>query len=179
MKPQEVGSKTVQRADLSLFHLLKCHLGPFAYLFSGKMVTGTNDRDCIIGLIGEMKELRAKPLLHFSRGFVGEGEGHDLRDGQGVRLSHEEVKNPIDQDRGLAGPGSRNHHDIAVPGCLRQEPILGVRQYQRITHRVLSAFLAGVILVPGETGTSATRPWHRGVGTHRSIRSSRNSRREE
>src|SRR4029078_13725464 len=131
MKPQEVGSKTVQRADLGLFHLLKCHLGPFAYLFSGKMVTSTEDRDRIIGLIGEMKELRAKPLLHFSRGFVGEGEGHDLRDGQGVRLSHEEVKKAIVQERGRAGRVSRNHDVMAVPSCLRQEPILEVCQYHR------------------------------------------------
>ena len=137
-------------------------------------------RDIISSAVGAAaKELHPEPLLHFGCGFVGEGESHDLRDGQWVWLSQEEVEDTIDEDRGLAGPSSRNHHDIAVPGCLSQEPILGVRKYQHITHRVLSAFLAGVTLVPGETGMSATRPWHRGVGTHRRMRSSRNSRREE
>ena len=81
------------------------------------------------------EELRAKPLLHFSCGFIGEGKGHDFRDGQGIWLSQEEVEDAIDEDRGLAGPGSRDHHDIAVPGCLRQEPILRVRECQQLTHR--------------------------------------------
>ena len=90
------------------------------------MVTGSESGDQVIGLLGQAKELRAKPLLHFSGGFVGKGEGHDLRDGQGAWLSQEEVEDAIDQDRGLTGPGSRDHHDIAVPGCLSQEPILGI-----------------------------------------------------
>ena len=94
------------------------------------MVTGLEDGDHVIGLLGQTKELRAEPLLHFSCGFVGEGEGHDLCDGQGIWLSQEEVEDAIDEDRGLAGPGSRNHHDIAVPGGFRQEPILGVRECQ-------------------------------------------------
>ena len=179
MEPQEVRSKTMQGADLGFFHLLKRRPGPFAYLFSREMITGTKDVDLLISLLGQAKELCAEPLLHFSGGFVGESEGHDLRDGQVVWLSHEEVEDTIDKDRGLAGPGSRDHHDIAVPGCLRQEPILGVRECQSITHRLLSVFSTGVRLGPEETGKSATRPCHRGVGRRRKIRSSRNSHREE
>ncbi len=94
------------------------------------MVTGSEDGEHVIGLLGQTKELRAEPLLHFSCGFVGEGEGHDLRNGQGIRLSQEEVEDAIDEDRGLTSPGSRNHHDITVPGGLRQEPILGVSECQ-------------------------------------------------
>src|SRR6267378_5596537 len=104
------------------------------------MVTSSEGSDHVIGLLGQTKELRAEPLLHFSGGFVGEGESHDLRDGQGVWLSQKEVENTIDEDRGLAGPGSRNHHDIAVPGGFRQEPILGVRECEYITHQLLSVF---------------------------------------
>ena len=85
------------------------------------MVTGPENGDHVIGLLSQTKELRAKPLLHFSGGFVGEGQGHDLRDGQRVRFSQEEVKDAIDEDRGLASPGSCNHHDIAVPGGFCQE----------------------------------------------------------
>ena len=57
----------MQRADLGLFHLLKCHLGPFAYLFSGKMIAGTQDRDRVIGLLGQMEEtiLKQIPLGRF------------------------------------------------------------------------------------------------------------------
>ena len=143
------------------------------------MITGPEGGYHVICLLGQAKELRAKPLLHFTCGFVGEGEGHDLRDGQGVRLPHEEIEDAIDEDRGLASPGPRDHHDIAVQDCLRQEPILGVRDCQYITHRGLSVFSTGVRLGPGETGKSATRPWHRGVGRRQKIRSSRNSHREE
>ena len=104
--------KTMQGTDLGLFHLLKCRPGPFAHLFSREVITGTKDCDQVIVLLGQMKELRAKPLLHFSGGFVGEGERHDLRDDQWVRLSQEEVEDAIDEDRGLASPGSCNHRSM-------------------------------------------------------------------
>jgi hypothetical protein len=86
----------MQGTDLGLFHLLKRHPGSFTYLLSRQMISGTQDRNHIIGLLSHTKELCAKPLLHFSGSFVSEGEGHDLRDGQGVRLSHEEVEHAID-----------------------------------------------------------------------------------
>src|SRR6267143_487278 len=116
------------------------------------MVTGPEDGDHVISLLGQTKELRAEPLFYFSCGFVGEGEGHNLCDGQGVWLSQEEVEDAIDEDRGLAGPGSRNYHDITVPGGLRQEPTLGVSECQYITHHLLSAFSTGVRLGPGAIG---------------------------
>ncbi len=143
------------------------------------MVAGPEGGDHVIGLLGQAKELCAEPLLHFGCGFIGEGEGHDLCDGQGVRLSQEEVEDAIDEDRGLASPGSRNHYDIAVPGRLRQEPILGIRECQYVTHRLLSVSSTGVRLGPGAICKSATRPWRRGVGRRQKIRSSRNSHREE
>ena len=143
------------------------------------MVPGPENGDHVIGLLGQAKELRAEPLLHFSRGFVREGECHDLRDGQGVWLSQEEVEDAVDEDCGLAGPGSRDYHNIAVPGGFCQEPILGVRERQYITHQLLSVFSTGVKLEPGAIDKSATRPWRRGTGKRQKIRSSRNSHREE
>jgi hypothetical protein len=130
MEPQEVRGKTMQGPNLGLLQLFKRRPGPFAYLLSREMVTGPEDGEHVIGLLGQTKELCAESLLHFSCSFVGEGEGHDLCDGQGVWLSQEEVKDTIDEDRGLTSPGSRNHHDITVPGGLRQEPILGVSECQ-------------------------------------------------
>ncbi len=112
--------KTMQGTDLGFFHLLKGLAGAFADLLCREMVSGPEGVDQVIGLLGQTKQLNAKPLLHFSGGFIGEGEGHDLRDGQGVRLSQEKVQDTIDEDRGFAGPGSRDHHDVAVPGGLCQ-----------------------------------------------------------
>src|ERR1043166_8220671 len=179
MKSQEVRGKTMQSADLGLFHLLKRHPSTFAYFFRREVIPSTKESDQIISLLGHAKELCAKPQLHLSGGFVGEGEGYDLGDGQRVGLSHEKIQYAVDQDCGLAGSGSGDHDDIAVPCGLRQEPILRVRKYQHVTHRVFSAFLTVVTLEPWETGRSATKPWHRGVCRHRKTRSSRNSHREE
>lgn len=110
--------KTMQGANLGFFHLPKGNPRSFADLVSREMVSGSERGDQVIRLLGEAKELRVKPLLHFCRGFVGEGEGHDFRNGQGVRFSQEEVQDTIDEDRGFAGPGSCNYHDIAIPGGL-------------------------------------------------------------
>ena len=172
-------SKTMQGADLGLFHLLKRRPGPFAYLFSWEMVPGQEGGDHVIILLGQAKELQPEPLLHFSCGFVSEGESHDLRNSQRIRFSQQKVEDTVDEDRGLARPGSRDYHDIAVPGSFRQEPILGVCERQYITHHLLSAFSTGVKLGLGETDKSATRPWHRGAGRRLKIHSSRNSHREE
>jgi len=130
MKPQEMRGKTMQGADLGFFHLLKRRPRPFDYLFSRNMVPGLEGDDHVVGLLGQTKELHAKPLLHFSCGFVGESERHDLCDGQRVWLSQDEIEDAVDENRGLAGPGSRNHHDIAVPGGFRQHPILRVGKCQ-------------------------------------------------
>ena len=143
------------------------------------MVTGPESGDQVIGLLGQAKELRAEPLLHFCCGFIGEREGHNLRHGQGVWLSQEEVEDSIDQDRSLAGPGSRHYHNITVPEGLRQEAILGVCECECLTHRVLSAFSTCVRLGPGAIDRSATKPSHPDVGRRRKTRSSRNSHREE
>ena len=99
------------------------------------MIPSPECRNQFIGLLGQTKELRPEPLLHFSCGFVREGKSHDLRDGQGTGLSQEEIKDAIDKNRGLAGPGSRDHHHIAVPGRLCQEPIPRVRKCKQLTHR--------------------------------------------
>ena len=143
------------------------------------MVSGPEDGNHVIGLLSQAKKLGAEPLLHFSCGFVGEGECHDLRDGQGVWLSQEEVEDAVDEDRSLAGPGSRDHHDITVPGGFRQNPILRVCKYQKFTHRLPFAFSTCVRLGPGAIDKNATRPCCRGVGRRLKIHSSRNSHREE
>ena len=179
MKSQEVRGKTMQGADLGFFYLPKGHPGPFADLFSREMVPGPKGSDQVIILLGQAKELHPKPLFHFRCRFVCERECDNLRDGQWVRLSHEEVEDAIDKDRGLAGPGSCDHHDIAVPGCLCQEPIPGIRECEQLTHRLLSAFSGGVRLGPEAIDTSATKPWRRGGDRRRRIRNSRNSHREE
>lgn len=118
-----------------LFQSAQAQPGPFADLLSREMIASPEDGDEIIGLLCQTKELLAQPLLHFSRSLVREGQGHNLRDGQGAWFSEKKVEDAIDKNRGLAGPGSRHHHDIAVPGCLCQEPALGVRECQEITHR--------------------------------------------
>ena len=140
------------------------------------MIPGTKDRDHVIGLLGQTKKLRPESLLHFSGGFVGEGQGYNLRDRQGVWLSQEEIEDTIDENGGLAGAGSRDYHDIAIPGCLGQKPSPGIYKRRCITHRVLSVFSGGVILGPVATDRNATMPWHRGVGRQRKIRSARNNR---
>ena len=104
------------------------------------MVSGSKSIDQVLILLGQAKELHSQPLLHFRCRFVCEREGDDLRDGQWARLSHEEVEDTIDKDRGLACPGSCDHHDIAIPGCLCLEPILGIRERQKLSHRRPSVF---------------------------------------
>src|SRR5215475_15790276 len=133
----------------------------------------------LISLLDEKKKLYAEPLLHLHGSFVRKGEGHDFRNGQWVRLSHEEVKDAIDENRGLTSPSSSQHDNIAVPGCLRQDAILGIRECQELSHRWPSVFSTCVELEPEVNGTNATRSWHRGVGRHRRIRRSRNSHQEE
>ena len=91
MEPQEVCGKTMQGANLGFFHLPKGSPRSFADLVSREMVSGSERGDQVIRLLGQTKELRVKPLLHFSRGFVGKGEGHDFRDSQGIWFSEEEV----------------------------------------------------------------------------------------
>src|SRR5687767_4549829 len=146
MEPQEMRGETMQGTDLSFFNLLESSLRSIHDLVGRKMVARPEDGDHVFRLLGQSTKLRAKPLLHFSSGFVRKGEGHDFRNSYGARLSHEEIEDAIDEDRGLAGSGSCDHDDVAIPGCLCQESILRVLECELITHRVLSVFSSGVRL---------------------------------
>src|SRR5262245_61863224 len=53
-------------------------------------------------------ESLSKPDFHFAGGFLSKGDGGDVAQARGRTLRsilQDEIKNPIDQDRGLAGAG--------------------------------------------------------------------------
>lgn len=151
-------SETMQGTNLSFFHLLKGSLRSIHNLIGREMIAGPEGCDHVFRSLGQLKKLRAKPLLHFGGSFIRKSEGHDFCDGDGSRLSHEEIEDTIDENRGLAGSGSCDYDDIAIAGCLCQESILRVRECELITHRVLSVFSSGARLGLAAIDTSATRP---------------------
>ena len=73
--------KAMQGTDLSFIDLFERSPGPLADLFCREIIAGPENGDEIIRLLCQTKELLTQPLLHFSRSLVGEGQGHNLRDG--------------------------------------------------------------------------------------------------
>ncbi len=166
VQAQEMRGKTMQRSNLRLLDVTKRGIGPGHDLIGRPsiphaQVGDRNGATAARRIVAAFHiHQRAKPLpqteFHLGGGFVGEGQGHDARQIQRIGPAHEQVQQPVHQQRGFPGSRPGDHDDIPVErggGCF---PGRLIRNLRRLSHATPSAIAHPVTSWPARTDRPAT-----------------------
>ena len=153
MKPQQVCGEAVQGADLCFLEVAKCGLCTTVDLIQGQSIRLIELRCDDAGGAGrsllETNGLRkqgqvlTESRLHLGRRLVGKCKGDERGHRHGIRLPHQRMDEPVDQQGGLSRPGPGDDDHVAIERGRGKAAYLSIGDPRVIRHVVPSPCAAG------------------------------------